>query len=437
MGELRHGLVVPEREGRWPNFGALALVVAAGGLLTGVFLAFNYAPTLEAARASVAHIQETVTLGWLLRGIHHWAGHLAIVLAAIHGARLFWHGAYKRPRRALWMIGCLIFVVLIGFAYTGYLLPGDERAYEGMGVMTSVAEATPVMGSEVAAAMRGGDAISSATMTRIYTVHIILLPVALFLLVAVFVALWMRRGPSRHYADAIEDPVAEWPGVIRRDALAAVIVMLALVALGAALQPALGPAPDPDGGAARPEWFFLWVNQLLRDVEGATFLIAGVLPPLLIVFALALPLVFVGQKRDPRARKPEILVAATILLLLGGLTVRAMITAPEEAPADEAAAQEGPATRTAAAAIMEKFKCAKCHVIDDGESEEESGPPLIRGGADIRPPFGVLYTREYFRLKVSNPRKMWPDTGMYYTPKRLKPTPEELAILEKWFFDSE
>ena len=73
----------PARRDRWPNCGVVALVVAAGGLVTGVFLAFNYAPTLDAARDSVQYIQTEVTLGWLPRGLHHWAGNLALVLAAV------------------------------------------------------------------------------------------------------------------------------------------------------------------------------------------------------------------------------------------------------------------------------------------------------------------------------------------------------------------
>jgi len=187
----------PARHDRWPNFGMLALVVAAGGLATGVFLAFNYAPTLDAARDSVAYIQDEVTLGWLLRGLHHWAGNLALVLAAVHGWRLFWHGAYKAPRRLLWALGCAILLVLLGFAYTGYLLPGDERAHTGLGVMEGIAGSTPGAGEEVRAVIRGGDAVSSAMLARIYTVHAVILPAALLGLVVAFVAAWRSCGPAR------------------------------------------------------------------------------------------------------------------------------------------------------------------------------------------------------------------------------------------------
>ncbi|MHC4136507.1 MAG: cytochrome b [Planctomycetota bacterium] len=427
----------PARRDRWPNCGLVALVVAAGGLLTGVFLAFNYAPTLEAARDSVAYVQDEVTLGWLLRGLHHWAGNLALVLAAIHGWRLFWHGAYKAPRRLLWVLGGAVFLVLLGFAYTGYLLPGDERAYTGLGVMEGIAGSTPGAGEEVRTVLKGGDVVSSAMLARIYTVHTVILPAALLGLVVAFLAAWRRRGPApRWHADESDEVALTPAAALKRDAVFSILV-LALLALGAwLLPPALGPKLDPTGAGApdaKPEWFFLWVNEALRLAGGHTFLIGAVLPGALVALALALPLVFRGAARAPRQRKPEIIAALLILGALGGLTVSSLAAhaAAAAEPAPPPAASDLDAQ---AAQVMEKFKCARCHVIDGGESDQETGPPLTRRATADRPAFGALYQREFFRRKVGNPKQFWAETSMRYTPKRLKPTPEELAILERWFF---
>ncbi|MEE8278334.1 MAG: cytochrome b N-terminal domain-containing protein, partial [Thermoanaerobaculia bacterium] len=239
MERQGYGWVVPARRDRWPNFGLLALVVAAGGLLTGLFLAFNYANTLDTARDSVAYIQEKVTLGGLLRGLHHWAGAFALVLAAVHGWRLFWHGAYKAPRRLLWVTGCLIFLVLVGFASTGYLLTGDERAYTGLGVMEQIAGSTPVVGGPVSSMVKGGDFVSSATLARIYAVHSVVLPAALAALLVAFIVLWRRAGPARHLADKSDEVVPAWPEALRRDAIAAVAVLVLLVLCALLLPPAL------------------------------------------------------------------------------------------------------------------------------------------------------------------------------------------------------
>jgi quinol-cytochrome oxidoreductase complex cytochrome b subunit len=431
----------PVRRDRLPNCGLLALVVAAGGLATGVFLALNYAPTLEAARDSVAYIQDEVTLGWLLRGLHHWAGNLALVLAAIHGWRIFWHGAYKAPRRRLWALGCLIFLVLVGFAYTGYLLPGDERARTGLDVMEGIAGSTPAVGEEVRVLLKGGDAVSSAMLTRLYTLHTVILPAALLGLVVAFLAVWRRCGPAPHHADRRSDESEDLAPVpdaaLKRDALFSVLVLALLALLAWLLPPALGARPDLSGAGApdaKPEWFFWWVNEALRLAGGHTFLIGAVLPLALVALALALPLVLRGHERAPRRRKPEIVAALLVLGALGGLTVSSL-AARRAAPAEPPAAPDGTADLdTRAAQVMEKFKCRRCHVIDGGESDQETGPPLTRRATADRPAFGALYRREFFRRKVGDPQAFWPETSMRYTPKRLKPTAEELAVLERWFF---
>jgi len=427
----------PAPRDRWPNFGLLALVVAGGGLATGVFLAFNYAPTLDAARDSVRYIQDEVTLGWLLRGLHHWAGNLALVLAAVHGWRLFWHGAYKAPRRLLWVLGCAIFLVLLGFLYTGYLLPGDERAYTGLGVMEGIAGSTPGAGEEARAVLKGGDAVSSAMLARIYTVHTVILPAALLGLVVAFVTAWRRRGPARHHADESDEVALTPAAALKRDAFYSVFVLFVLALLAWLLQPPLGPKLDPTGAGApdaKPEWFFLWVNEALRLAGGHTFLVGAVLPGALVALALSLPLVFRGAARAPRHRKPEIVAALLILVAIGGLTVSSLAThaavASEPAPPGAAAGD----LDARAAQVMEKFKCSSCHVIEGGESDQETGPPLTRHATADLPAFGALYQREFFRRKVGDPKKFWAETSMRYTPKRLKPTPEELAILERWFF---
>lgn len=398
-----------------PNLGHLALLVAAGGLLSGGFLAFHYAPTFEAARDATAHVG-TLPLGRLLRSLHHWCGTFALVLAGLHAARLFWHGEYKAPWRVLWVIGGCMALVLLGFAYTGYLLAGDERALAGLRVMEGVAASAPIVGEGLASVVRGGDTISSATLTRVYAVHSFVLPAALVLLVAAFVA----RVRRLH-------------GVLAptRDATAAVAVLALLALCAAVFPPSLGPNADLTGAAspdARPEWFFLWVNELLHVVPGSTFLVAGLLPALLAALAIGLPFYARGADRSPRARKPEIAVTLAILLGLAGLTAASFARAPEAPPAPA----DTPTPDVTA--IMERFQCARCHRIDGAESADDTGPPLNRVATGDHPAVRDLFRREFFRRKVGDPRKYWDGTSMNYTPLRLKPTPEELLALERWFY---
>ncbi len=394
------------------SFGRLAVLVALGGLLSGAFLAFHYAPTFDAARDATAHV-ETLPLGKLLRSLHRWSATFALVLAGLHGAIVFARGGYRTGGRRLWVLGCLLFLVLLGFAYTGYLLPGDERALAGIRVMEGVASSTPGIGEAAAAAVRGGDAISSATLTRLYALHAVVLPAALVLLAVAFVASWRRlcAAPPR--------PLL-FPG-------AATLALLLLAAL--LLPPALGPKADLLGEAppdARPEWFFLWVNELLHRVPGSTFLVAALLPGLLVALAIGLPFYSRGR------RGPEIAVALAVVLGIAGLTAAALARAPERPPEPPAPA-DTPAPDVPR--IMERFQCARCHRIDGAESADDLGPPINRVAAPDRPAVRDLFTREYFRRKVGDPRKYWEGTSMNYTPIRLKPTPQELAALEAWFYD--
>ncbi|MHC4960306.1 MAG: cytochrome b N-terminal domain-containing protein [Planctomycetota bacterium] len=409
---------------RRPNLGLLALVVAAGGLLTGPFLALNYAPTLEAAHDSVSYIQNEVALGGILRGLHHWSANFAIVLAFLHGWRLFWNGAYKRPGHMLWVIGGGIFLVLVGFGYTGYLLTGDERAYTGMTVMEQVAGSTPVVGEQVGALVKGGAVVSSATLTRLYVVHTMLLPGALAALVVAFVFAARRKDAGR------SDSVA-WQVLLGRDSTAAVIVCVVLFAVALLLPPALGPKPDFGGSGAedaRPEWFFLWVNQLLHMVPGAKFVVAALLPGLLVAVGLGLPWIARGKARDPGQRKPELVAAGAVLGAIGALTALNLAQAPEpQIEIEEPVVASGDPIEARVAPVM-KRSCIKCHVVDGDEDGSTTGPPLNREG------FPELYTEKFFRLKLKDPEKLWEDTGMVYKPRRYRPTDEEIELLVEFFY---
>ena len=407
--------------------GVLAMLAAAASLVTGVFLSFNYAPTWEAAHTAVQHVQTEVGLGWLLRGIHHWGGMAAVAFALLEGAQLIYRGGYQWTRRRLWLLGVALFAILIGFAYTGYLLAGDARAYAGVLVLEGLLRATPLAGEELAAIVLGGNSASSATLARIYTVHIVILPALLLLVVAALTAERRRLG------------LADTRGLLRKHAVAGSLLLVALAALAYVVPPALGDASGPGlptADEARPEWFFLWVNELLYRVEGSPFFIAAVLPGALLVGAALLPLLRRADALPPAQRRPELLAAGAVAIALIVLTVmsvaRPALIADEDdeqtAPPVEPTGAEDPEYDERLTKTLRRFRCARCHVIADDPDGGEDGPPLPLGKD-----FGELYTRRFFRLKVADPAEFWADTGMNY-PKNRKPTPDELAMLEKYFF---
>lgn len=394
--------------------GRLALAVAAAGLLSGLFLAFHYAPTLESARDSVSHLQERVALGAFLRSFHHWAGNFAIALALLHGIGVFLRSEHKAPRRALWALGVGIAAVLVAFAYTGYLLVGDERAATGLQVLEGVVASTPVAGPALRRVVLGGDVLSSATMTRIYAIHAHVLPLALVALGTLFARMCRRVPPG----DA--DP-ARFPAV------GSLVLLALLVACAVAWPPALGPKADPAAGGsadARPEWFFLWVNLLLHKVPAGTFLIAGLLPLALGAFLLGLPWWFRGRRRGGVETAAVLGAAAAV----AGLTLYSAATAPAPAAHEEPARPAQVARTEEVAQEVIRRQCKTCHVIDGDPTGGSTGPPLNRNE------FAGLYTRAYFRKKVGDPVAFWADTTMIYKPRTWRPSPEQLDALESWFF---
>jgi len=432
------------RTTKLPHLGTLALAVAGLGLLSGAFLAFHYANTLESARDSVAYLTDEVTGGALLRGMHHWAGTLAIVLAGLHALRVFLRGGHKRPNHRRWIIGAAILFVLVGFAYTGYLLPGDERAYTGLGVMAGIAESTPVVGESAASVLRGGEVVSSAMVARIYAVHIAVLPALLFLLIVALV-LECRRSATAAGTNGGANGDGEGDALTWSNAEGAWTLGLTvlLILLAIALPPALGPRADTTGAGspdAKPEWFLLWVNMLLKLAPGAKFFIGGVLPGALAGAFVMLPFLSRGKERAPAKRRLEIRIVGLTGAALLCLTVWSIAStpAPEEDDEPVATVTDGLSPEEfeeQAHKVIKRFRCTRCHTIDgDPDTGDGTSPPLDRDGRDGVPPFGDIYSRAFFRLKVADPIRFWSDTGMSYTPKSRKPTPDQLDVLERFFF---
>ena len=113
-------------------------------LLTGVALAMYYVPAPQLAYDSVRFITDTLTLGWLLRGLHYWGSTFIVLAAAIHMLRVFFFGSYKAPREVTWLTGVALFLLILAFSLSGYLLPWDQKAYWATTVTINIARGTPL-----------------------------------------------------------------------------------------------------------------------------------------------------------------------------------------------------------------------------------------------------------------------------------------------------
>jgi len=178
-------------------FGGLTFFVVVIQILSGMFLTMYYVPDIENAWQSVYYLQTEVAHAQIVRGMHHWGASVVIVMLLLHTLRVFFQGAYKKPRELNWMVGVLIFFVMLGLGFTGYLLPWDNKAYFATQVGLEMAQQVPFIGEQLKILLAGDASIVGAqTLTRFFAIHVFFLPAALFGLLAAHFILIRRQGIS-------------------------------------------------------------------------------------------------------------------------------------------------------------------------------------------------------------------------------------------------
>jgi len=178
------------------TLGSATLFVAMVQGITGILLTIYYVPTPDHAYDSVVYITTQLPAGWFIRGLHHWGASAMIVLTAAHLLRVFFYGAYKYPRETTWITGVLLLLVVVGFGFTGYLLPWDQKAYWATTVGTQIAGLVPFVGDWILRIARGGPELSAVTLARFFGTHVWVLPAALASLIGVHLYLVIRNGIS-------------------------------------------------------------------------------------------------------------------------------------------------------------------------------------------------------------------------------------------------
>lgn len=178
------------------TLGSATLFLALNQMITGILLTIYYVPTPDHAYDSVQYITTQVPAGWLIRGLHHWGASAMVVMVVLHMLRVIAYGAYKYPRELTWFSGVVLLLLTIGFGFTGYLLPWDQKAFWATTVGTRIAGSVPLVGDTILRIMRGGEELSAITLSRFFGVHVWVLPATLMLLVGVHLYLVIRNGIS-------------------------------------------------------------------------------------------------------------------------------------------------------------------------------------------------------------------------------------------------
>jgi quinol-cytochrome oxidoreductase complex cytochrome b subunit len=176
--------------------GSATLFVAVTQIVTGILLTIYYVPTPDHAYDSVQYITTQVPAGWFIRGLHHFGASAMVILTGMHLIRVIVYGAYKFPREITWLSGVGLLLVVLGFGFTGYLLPWDQKAYWATTVGTKIAGVAPGIGDTILRIMRGGDELSAVTLARFFGVHVWVLPTGLLIFLGIHLFLVIRNGIS-------------------------------------------------------------------------------------------------------------------------------------------------------------------------------------------------------------------------------------------------
>ena len=401
---------IPASSGWHQVFGSVAVFLFLMQGFTGILLAFNYAPTPGDAYNSLRYIMAELTGGRIIRNLHHWGASAMIIVVVLHMLQVFLWGAYKKPREATWMVGVVLLLVTLAYGLTGYLLPWDNRAYWGTVVTTQIAAKAPLLGPYLARLMGGEGQIGVVTFARFYALHVTLLPPATMLLIGFHLYLVRKHGVAPAPGDSGRTKKF-YPRQVFKDTVAIFAVFVVLVVMAVTVHAPLGKLADPTDTQyiPRPEWYFMFLFQILKFFEGPMEVVGSVVLPGLAMLALVL-VPFIDRGKMVRLAQRRIAFAVAGLALAGwsSLTVAAIVTTPVS-PEQEAAEYGAPDTwqqlspeELAGIGYYRKENCASCHKV--GSTGNAVGPDLTQTA--------IRKSAAWMIAHFKRPQSMVPGTSM-------------------------
>ncbi len=252
------------------GLGGISALLSVLLVVTGVLLMFRYDASVERAYPSIQNLETVVPFGALLRGVHHWSANLLVITVLLHLVRVFLTGGFFGERRSNWVFGLSLLLLVLGFNFTGYLLPWDQLAFWAITVGTGLLDYVPVLGNAVAGFLLGGTEVGQAALRNFYALHVAVLPSVLVL--ALSYHFWRVRKDGGIALPSQPGPVERKttiPHLVGIE-LGVALVTLSGVALFAMLVPTplealANPAHPPN--PAKAAWYFLGIQELLLHMH--------------------------------------------------------------------------------------------------------------------------------------------------------------------------
>src|SRR5262249_13810849 len=175
-------------------FGSAALAVFAPKIVTMILIAFQYVPSAGEAWNGLHNLNQQVSSGWFIRGLHGWGSNFMVAIVLVHMVQVFLFGAHKFPRELTWIVGVLLLLVTLGMAFSGQILRWDADAYWGLGIGASIMSRIPLIGAGLVKLVLGGPIIAGATLSRFFALHVFVVPGLLILFVSLHLVLVVKLG---------------------------------------------------------------------------------------------------------------------------------------------------------------------------------------------------------------------------------------------------
>ena len=282
----------------WYYLGGVTMFFFVVQVITGVLLLMYYQPGENTAYESIRFLTTKVPFGWLIRSVHSWSAHLMIISLVLHMFSTMMLKAYRPPRELTWVSGYFLFLLTLGFGFSGYLLPWNKLAYFATTVGTNIVQSVPLLGNWLLQVLRGGQDVTINTLYRFFAAHVVILPLAFVGIIGLHLIIIQRQGMAPPIGTkSAPRGMKFFPSFVLRDLLLWLACLMVLVSLAVFLPYGpgipgmdweLGEKADPLAPAypgIKPEWYFLWEYQLLKEFPPHLFGLEG---PQVCLFLIAI-----------------------------------------------------------------------------------------------------------------------------------------------------
>lgn len=293
-------------------------------IVTGILLSFYYQASPETAYDSVRYITEEASYGWFIRSLHKWAATLMVASVILHQMRVYFTGAYRKPRELNWMVGMCLLICTLTLGFTGYSLVYEQLSYWGATVGANIADSVPVVGKLAKTLLLAGETYNERTLSRFFILHGAFLPVLMIFLLGIHITLIRLQGvtefKSEKNPERDEGTFSFFPDHLLTEIIMGLVLMILLATLASIVPASMGPRANPleTPEVIKPEWFFYVAFRWLKLFSGSM----AVLSMGLIVFLMFLwPFIDAWlEKRWPK-RELSVWIGIVSVLLILTLTV--------------------------------------------------------------------------------------------------------------------